>query len=56
MIQEPTRKTATYRSVNGVDLELDYILPKKVEGQKEKLGVVVWFHGGGLIQVTAHSF
>lgn len=56
MTQQPTRNTVTYRTVNGLDLEFDYFLPDKVEGKEDKLGVVVWFHGGGLIQVSSLDF
>ncbi|GAA5881183.1 hypothetical protein JCM16303_004832 [Sporobolomyces ruberrimus] len=45
----PEKHTLTYRTVRGLDIQLDYILPENHDG-KEKLPVVVWFHGGGLLQ------
>ncbi|GAA6064101.1 hypothetical protein JCM10212_003664 [Sporobolomyces blumeae] len=60
MPSEPERKTVIYRTVRGVDIALDYILPpssdeRSQDGKDDKLPVVVWFHGGGLIQGSRKS-
>ncbi|GAA6023807.1 hypothetical protein JCM11491_000551 [Sporobolomyces phaffii] len=49
MTAEASNKhTLTYRTVRGVDIQLDYVLHERDSGKK--LPIVVWFHGGGLLQ------
>ncbi|GAA5937619.1 alpha/beta hydrolase [Sporobolomyces koalae] len=45
------KHTLTYRTVRGLDIQLDYILPERdADSGARKPPIVVWFHGGGLIQ------
>lgn len=42
----PTQ-TITYKSVNGLDIALDVYLPSNAN----RVPVLLWFHGGGLLYV-----
>ncbi|GAA5902725.1 alpha/beta hydrolase [Sporobolomyces salmoneus] len=48
------KHTLTYRTVRGLDIKLDYVLPDRELNDGEKLPIVVWFHGGGLLQLYPH--
>lgn len=51
------KHTLTYRTVRGLDIKLDYVLPPDLDDgeSKNKEPVVVWFHGGGLLQASADN-
>ncbi|GAA5961676.1 hypothetical protein JCM3765_000471 [Sporobolomyces pararoseus] len=47
------KQTLTYRTVRGLDIKLDLVLPQDHASEDnggKKLPIVVWFHGGGLLQ------
>ena len=48
------KQTLTYRTVRGLDIKLDLVLPRDHASENgKKLPIVVWFHGGGLLQVSS---
>ncbi|GAA5957293.1 hypothetical protein JCM21900_000801, partial [Sporobolomyces salmonicolor] len=50
----PTAKSLVFRSVDGVDIELDFILPPDAS-KENPAGMLVWWHGGGLLQGSRKS-
>lgn len=44
-------KTITFAQHDGVDIDLDYMLPQSPSSDS-KLPILLWFHGGGLLQGT----
>ncbi|GFZ47069.1 hypothetical protein JCM24511_04811 [Saitozyma sp. JCM 24511] len=44
-------KTVVFAQHDGVDIALDYSLPKSA-GPDHKAPILLWFHGGGLLQGT----
>lgn len=44
-------KTITFAQHDGVDIKLDYMLPQSASSASN-LPILLWFHGGGLLQGT----
>ncbi|GAA5900641.1 hypothetical protein JCM5296_006735 [Sporobolomyces johnsonii] len=45
----PAAKSLVFRSVDGIDIELDFVLPPDAS-KENPVGILVWWHGGGLLQ------